>query len=283
MTKKIIGLGLLITLTTHWTSGQEFIREDILKIAEVSTDKNYGRTEKKSIKVGKIENQKFYLNGLLGPNGEPVSYRRVGSCCEFRSKSAAFGKGFLDVYEVSYSGLLEPIKLYLNGYDYETPLCPNGLTFKKGDSVPEIKVEQPTITDSIFCDKENIYSVDDNLLKAKVGQFKKPDINPKYSGGIEKLKAFFADNKLTDKRTNGIVFRVSIGFVVNCKGETGNLQIVTDGKGDLRELAQQVLEKVKMIPDKWIPATANSQNVDSYQVLSFTVVNGTLDKVSYRE
>lgn len=283
MIKKIIGLGLLITLATHWTSGQEFIREDLLKISEISTDKDYGRIEKKSIKVGKIENQQYYLNALLGPSGEPTTYRRVGSCCEFKSKRAALGKGFLDVYEISYSGLQEPIELYLNGYDYEVPLCPNGLTFKKGDLVPEVKIVQPILTDSIFCDKENIYSVDDILLKGKVGQFKKADINPKYSGGVEKLKSFFSNNKLTDNRANGIVFRVSIGFVVNCKGEAGNFHIITEGKGNLRELAQQVLEKVKIVPDKWVPATVDSQNVDSYQVLSFTVVNGALDKVSFRE
>lgn len=282
MIKNLLRLGFLISIT-HLTYGQEFIREDILKVSEVSADKNYGRTEKKSIKVGKIENQKYYLNALLGPNEEPIQYRRVGSCCEFRSKSAAFGKGFLDVYEVTYSGLQAPIKLYLNGYDYETPLCPSGLTFKKVDGVREIIILQPTLSDSIFCNKESVYSVDDYLLKGKVGQFKTADINPKYPGGIDKLKTYFSNNNLTDKRANGIVFRVSIGFLVNCKGETGNFQIVTEGKGDLRELAQQVLEKAKAMPDKWIAATTNSGSVDSYQILSFTVTNGTLDKVSYRE
>jgi hypothetical protein len=114
-------------------TAQEFIREGIWRLTEVASDKKYGRTEKKSIKVGSIANQRYYLSALRGPNGEPLTIRRIGSCCAFRSKQAAFGKGYLDVYEIRYEGLAEPIKLYLNGYDSEAPFCPAGLTFLKDD------------------------------------------------------------------------------------------------------------------------------------------------------
>jgi len=47
-------------------------------------------------------------------------------------------------------------------------------------------------------------------------------------------------------------------------------------------LAQQVLTTIKGLPQNWKPATADGKSVDSYQLLSFTIAGGALDKVSYR-
>ena len=62
-------------------------------LTTVSTNKDYGYKpkSKSSIKVGEIENQRAFLKALRGPNGETVQYRRLGSCCSFKSKSAIFG------------------------------------------------------------------------------------------------------------------------------------------------------------------------------------------------
>jgi hypothetical protein len=268
---------------SHMCSSQEFVREDVLKIAAIALNKDYGRTEENSIKVGRIENQKYYFNALSGPNGEQVKYKRIGSCCEYKSKKAPLGKGFLDLYEVWYDGLKTPERLYLNGYEYENPFCPTGFTIKKPSEIPAVIFLEPVLTDSLFCNKADTYSVDDFLIKSKLGQFPIPTTSPKYPGGVSKLREFFAGKKLADPRATNSVFRVVIGFVVNCNGDAGNFQIITEGKGDLRELAQQVLKEATTIPGRWNPATANSQSVDSYQILSFTIMSGALDKVSYRE
>lgn len=134
-----------------------------------------------------------------------------------------------------------------------------------------------------ICDKDNLYSVDDFLLKEAIGSnYSKPDKNPTFNGGIEILKQYFAQNPLSDKRAQNNIFRVSIGFIVNCNGQIGDFQIVTKGKGDLKELANQVLEIVNKMPNYWKPAEKKGQKVDCYQILNFSVMQGSLEKVSYR-
>ena len=87
---------------------------------------------------------------------------------------------------------------------------------------------------------------------------------------------------MSDIRPKDIVFRVHVGLLVNCRGQDGNYQIVSKGKGHLLELAQQVLTIVKDMPHNWQAATADNIPVDSYQILSYTIVGGALDKVTYR-
>lgn len=136
--------------------------------------------------------------------------------------------------------------------------------------------------DSTYCDFSNLYSVNDILLKQKLGDQQLPEQNPKYEGGLEGLRSFFGKNNLADNRAQSIVFRVHIGFVVNCRGEAGNFEIISEGKGDLKDLGEQVLKVAKQIPGKWTPASTKGNNVDCNQVLSFTVASGKLDKVTYR-
>ena len=283
MNKKVALLGLLIL--GFFTKGysQDYLREDIIKLAEISTDSKYGYSQKKPVKVGSIEKGYHYLNALKGPNGEKINWQRNGSCCPFKSKAAAFGKGFLDVYTLYYEGG-QPKTLYINGYDYESMKCPMGLTFiSDTDIEPVVILADSLIKKTEICNRDNLFSVDDFLLKDVIGSnYGKPDKNPTFNGGIENLKQYFAQNPLTDKRAQNNIFRVSIGFVVNCNGQIGGFRIVTKGKGDLKELANQVLEIVNIMPNDWIPAEKNGRNVDCYQILNFSVIQGSLDKVSYR-
>jgi len=257
-----------------------------MKLSEVSTNKKYGYKSKPktSIKVGSIENEQAYLKALRGPTGEPVKFRRIGSCCEFKSKSAAFGSAFLDKYEVYYKGINEPVNLYLNGYEFETPKAPLGFTFVTAD-----KIEAPYIypADSIvkvnYCNKENQYAVGKEfLLKKAMGEMAEPDSNPNFEGGLAQLKKYFEDKPLTDERTKNNVFRVTIAFVVDCKGKAGTYMIISKGKGRLATFANQVLARVNNLPQNWTPALKDGNKVDCYQVLSFTIARGQLTKVSYR-
>ncbi len=232
---KPTGILLVLTLWTVTVKGQEFYEDGSMKLTEVSTDKKYGYEpdHKTSIKVGKIENEQAYLKALRGPDGEFVQYRRLSSCCGFKSKSAAFGEGLLDKYEVYYQGLKDPIVLYVNGYDYENPKAPFGFTFVTAD-----KIEKPIIfpSDSIFkvnfCNIQAQYAVaKEFLLKDKIGEKPEPDTNPYFDGGLDELKKYFANKPLTDKRVKDAVFRVAIAFVVDCNGKAGNFMIITRGKG----------------------------------------------------
>jgi len=277
---------LTVILLGTQVKGQEFYEDGSMKLTEVSADKKYGYEpdHKTSIKVGKIENEQAYLKALRGPGGEQVQFRRISSCCNFKSKSAAFGKGVLDKYEVYYQGLKEPFILYLNGYEYENPKAPAGFTFVTAD-----KIEMPYVfaADSIlkvnFCDSLIQYAVGkEALLKDKIGEKPEPDTNPTFEGGVEELKKYFAGRPLTDDRVKDIVFRVAIAFVVDCDGNAGNFMIITRGKGLAETFANQVLGIANSMPQNWNPATKNGVKADCYQVLSFTVAGGQLDKVSYR-
>jgi hypothetical protein len=112
--------------------------ENTFRLTEVSDDESYGYSEKNAIQVGgKIEsgakNEGLFLNALLGPNGEDVKYRRLGSCCSVKSRNAIFGNSVpLDRYEVTYEGLSTPIFLYINMYDSDILMkAPKGFTFRK--------------------------------------------------------------------------------------------------------------------------------------------------------
>ncbi|MEQ1587867.1 MAG: hypothetical protein ABL895_18420, partial [Cyclobacteriaceae bacterium] len=95
------------------------------------TNKSYGFKPKTSIKVGSVRNEYAYIAQLTGPNGEEIKANRVGSGWPVKSNNAPLGKAQLDKWEIKYEGLVEPIIIYLNGYDYEQPKCPMGLNFKK--------------------------------------------------------------------------------------------------------------------------------------------------------
>ena len=112
--------------------GQQFSDDGTMLLQEVAADKEYGYSSKvkNSIMVGSIKNETAFLKALQGPNGEPISARRLSSCCEFKSKRAAFGKGYLDLWEITYEGLQQPILIYLNGYEFDNPKCPAGLSIK---------------------------------------------------------------------------------------------------------------------------------------------------------
>lgn len=95
---------------------------------------DYGYSEKNPIKVGGFNNgpanERRYLDRLTGPNGEPTTYIRRGSCCMFKSKSSPMGSGMLDIYEVTIAGDSEKKVLYLNMYDSDKLHAPKGFLIK---------------------------------------------------------------------------------------------------------------------------------------------------------
>ncbi|QOW11980.1 2-dehydro-3-deoxyphosphooctonate aldolase [Kaistella flava (ex Peng et al. 2021)] len=99
-----------------------------------STDSTYGFTEKKPIKVGGGEggplSERKYLNSLIGPNGESVTFNRIGSCCFFKSSSSPMGGGLLDKFAVTYEGKKDTVVLYLNMYEKGKLLAPVGFKMK---------------------------------------------------------------------------------------------------------------------------------------------------------
>lgn len=128
--RALISIFFLLSISLAVKSQDNTIDERII-IEEISTDKSYGFKPKTNIKVGSVRNEYAFIAQLTGPNGEEITANRLGSGWDVKSKNSPFGKAPLDKWEIKYDGLKEPIIIYLNGYDYEKPKCPVGLSFKK--------------------------------------------------------------------------------------------------------------------------------------------------------
>ncbi|OJH39026.1 hypothetical protein BON30_20885 [Cystobacter ferrugineus] len=87
----------------------------------------YGYTPEEPIKVGGgPAGEREYLQYLRGPEGQRLSFERLGSCCGFEDPSLPYGGGLLDMYEVTYEGLEKPVTLYLDMYRRQEPRAPAG-------------------------------------------------------------------------------------------------------------------------------------------------------------
>ena len=106
---------------------------------DYTADASYGYTDKNPIEVGGVLDgpikERDFLNSLLGPNGEQVTYERSGSCCPFKTQSSPFGVGMLDRYAVSYEGNKAPVILYINMYKKSKLSAPIGFRIKSNASI----------------------------------------------------------------------------------------------------------------------------------------------------
>ena len=108
-------------------------RRGEMKLSESSTDPNYAFSEKSPVGIGGgfesgSDRTYKYLNSLRAPNGQPITYSRVGTCCPFKSANSPFdGEALLEVYELSIPGVAAGKRIYFNWYDTGAVLIPAGL------------------------------------------------------------------------------------------------------------------------------------------------------------
>ncbi len=105
------------------TDSVQFVDVQASGTCTVSTDTTYGYTETNPIRVGGDflsgpARERAYLDNLLGPNGEALTYERLGSLPS--------GDTILDEYLVTGPGI--NVKLYLDEYIYEPLQAPAGFT-----------------------------------------------------------------------------------------------------------------------------------------------------------
>jgi len=106
-------------------------------ISTYSKDPKYGYDKDYPINVffrntkDESINQIRFLNALAGPNGEKITFQKIETCCPFPTKKTEIGAGFLDIYEITWQGQKEPLKLYLNIYEKGALMVPVGLSLKK--------------------------------------------------------------------------------------------------------------------------------------------------------
>lgn len=275
--KYSIVLTIFLTLLVSSAFSQEYLDSDkkFMKLTEVSTDKNYGFAIKNPIMVGTDEKAiGAYLNSLKPMDNDRI---HIGDM-KFDYKR----KRGLTLVVLTFEQKTETATIYFSSTKFEQPKAIIGFSFKTIDDLPKVTIfPEDSIVKVSMC-SETIYSVNDFLVKETYGENDEPSTAPTYEGGLEELKKYFSDNSLNDEKATQMMFRVKIAFMVNCEGKAGNFKIVSKGKGDLATYANQVLAIVNSTPQKWKPATTDGKPVDCYQVLSFTALNGSLEKVSYR-
>jgi hypothetical protein len=276
--KQIILLTFLVTFYSTIAFNQEYLDDDkrYMKITEVSNDNTYGFDDKNPILVGSDEKAiGAYLNCIKTPDGDRL---HIGNM-----KFNYNDQNGLTLVLLTYEQKKETTTLFFLTTKFEQPQAPLGFSFKTSDDIPKVvKFPSENILKVNPC-SQKIYAVEDFLLTEKLGQeLPKPKINPTFSGGLEELKKYFISNPLTDEKASQLIFRVSIAFMVTCEGKAGGFLIVTRGKGDLETYANQVLAIVNSMPQNWQSALKGGKVVDCYQVLTFTVSNGQLDKVTYK-
>lgn len=122
----------LTTDESLWENEHQTIFEEFLNTIKfvtvtgsctISTDDAYGYTETNPIEVGGDafegpSRERAYLDNLLGPNGETLSYEREGSIPTDTT--------IVDAYRVTGPGI--DVVLYLDEYNYSDPQAPEGFT-----------------------------------------------------------------------------------------------------------------------------------------------------------
>ena len=138
--------------------------------------------------------------------------------------------------------------------------------------------------DSVSACSDKIYTVGKGiLLDAAVGQADRPATVPECVEGVDALKDYYRLHPIKDGRGAGMIFKVSVAFLVNCNGEIVEYKLLTSHPGKtMSELADKVLNAVREAPLHWKAATdAEDNTIDCWQVLDFTVVESSLAKCSY--
>lgn len=127
---------------TKTKNTREFIigNDSLLMVTDISRSSKYGYTPSDPVKLGvtkldvALKYPDKYFNTLVGPNGEPVYYRRIKSCCPFKTVNSEEypyqNLAVLEVYEISYEGLKEPLLIYVNFFDEGKVLAPKGFSIK---------------------------------------------------------------------------------------------------------------------------------------------------------
>lgn len=118
------------------TAIRPLIKDKAYLITEYASDEKYGYDQDYPINIGFINekqediNIQYFFNGLEGPNGEKINYKKVETCCPFPTKNSLMGAGTIGVYEITFEGSQKKITLYFNTFEKGKIMCPKGFKIK---------------------------------------------------------------------------------------------------------------------------------------------------------
>lgn len=147
MNRFITGLCfLLAVITTGCNASKEasatrdlkFIDPNTYQLYDVAKDAKYAYTVDIPVKVGGfyenegVLSERRYLNALLGPDGEKVTYKNIGNCCfeRVRSKEGKMITKMITKYELTYEGSQRRFVIFISPFEQDEMKAPKGFTFR---------------------------------------------------------------------------------------------------------------------------------------------------------
>ena len=129
---------------------------------EIAQDEAYAYTREQPVQVGGspmygAARQRRYLDALRGPEGQPVTYRRLG-------QDRAPDGTIIDAYQVTYEGLAKPVTLFLDWYHYNPQRAPRGFTCAQPFNIQPPSLDQ--------------FRESDQLTKLSILQGEKREFSP---------------------------------------------------------------------------------------------------------
>lgn len=147
--KKLFFIITIITITSSCISTKSTIRNidntairpqiknTMFVITEYATESKYGIDADYPINIGIISDRSeetfvsYFFNGLEGPNGEKIEFKKTDTCCPFPTKHSNMGAGLLSIYEANFVGSNQKQNFYFNIYEKGKIVCPKGYKIKK--------------------------------------------------------------------------------------------------------------------------------------------------------
>jgi len=113
-----------------------FLEDAEMLYCEIASDASYGFSPENPIRVGNTNlydgriRQENYLLTLRGPAGEEVFFSRL---------SPVFNElgGIVDPYRIEYANIPDPVTLYFDMYNFESPLAPVGFSCEAAFPISE--------------------------------------------------------------------------------------------------------------------------------------------------
>ncbi len=119
------------------TAKRPLYSDKMYVITEYADDSKYGFDPDYPVNIGFIQekqetiNIEYYFNGLEGPNGERISFKKIDTCCPFPTKNTTMGAGTIGIYEITLEGSTKKFTMYFNTFEKGKIVCPKGFKIKK--------------------------------------------------------------------------------------------------------------------------------------------------------
>jgi hypothetical protein len=112
------------------------VKNNMFLITEYATEAKYGIDADYPINIGIISERSeetfisYFFNGLEGPKGEKIEFKKIDTCCPFPTKHSTMGAGLLTIYEANLEGSTKKQNFYFNIYEKGKIQCPKGFLIK---------------------------------------------------------------------------------------------------------------------------------------------------------